>query len=76
MVLNLRVMLHIAILALYFFFFLNIRIITFSDHNTHTEHIFNRLNTLPLYKLIQNRIGIRMYKYANDIATPPPPRYD
>ena len=33
-----------------------IRIITFSDHNAHTELIFNDLNILPLYKLIHNRI--------------------
>ena len=71
MVLNLGVMLHIVILTL----FLNlkkkiIRNITFSDHNAHTGLIFNRLNILPLYKLIQNRIGIMMYKNANGMLPP------
>ena len=44
--------------------------ITFSDHNAHTGLIFNRLNILPLYKLLQNRIGIMMYKNANDMLHP------
>ena len=52
-----------------------IRIINFSDHNAHTGPIFNDLNILPLYKLIHNRIGIMMYKYANGML-PPPPRYE
>ena len=46
-----------------------IRIITFSDHNAHTGLIFNRLNILPLYELIQNRIGIMMYKIANGMLS-------
>ena len=49
-----------------------IRIITFSDHNAHTEHILNDLNILPLYMLIHNIIGIMMYKYANGMLAPPP----
>ena len=47
-----------------------IRIITFSAHNAHTEPIFNDLNILSLYKLIHNRIGIMMYKYANGMLPP------
>ena len=47
-----------------------IRIITFSDHNAHTGLIYNRLNILPLYKLIQNRIRIMMYKNANGMLPP------
>ena len=67
MVLNLGVMLHIVILTLYINYKKNnIIIITVSDHNAHTGLIFNRLNILPLYKLIQNRIGIMMYKNANN----------
>ena len=44
--------------------------ITFSDHNTHTGLIFKRLNILPLYRLIQDRIGKMMYKNANDMLPP------
>ena len=71
MVLNLGVMLHIVILTLFSNYKKKIIIIiTFSDHNAHTGLIFNRLNILPLYKLIQNRIGIMMYKNANDMLPP------
>ena len=48
----------------------NIRIITFSDYNAHTEPILSNLNILPLYKLIHKRIGILVYKYANDMLPP------
>ena len=56
MVLNPGVMLHIVILTLYLIKLQKkiIIIITFSDHNAHTGLIFNRLNILPLYKIIQN----------------------
>ena len=48
----------------------NIIIITFSDHNAHTRLIINRLNILPLYKIIQNRIGIMMYNNSNGMLPP------
>ena len=71
MVLNLGEMLHIVILTLYLNYKKNIiRIINFSDHNAHTGLIFNILNKLLLYKLIQIRIGIMMYKYANGMLPP------
>ena len=53
-----------------FKYFFNLRIINFSDHNALTEPIFNDLNILLLYKLIHNRIGIMMYKYANGMLPP------
>ena len=70
MVLNLGVILHIVILTLYLNYKNNIRIITFSNPNAHTGLIFKRLNILPLYKLILNRIGIMMYKNANGMLPP------
>ena len=43
------------------------RIITFSQFLAHTEPIFIDLSILPLHKLILNRIGIAMYKFANNL---------
>ena len=39
-----------------------IRLITFSERLAHTEPIFLQLNILPIDKLIQDRIGLFMYK--------------
>ena len=47
-----------------------LELLPFSDHNAHTGLIFNRLNILPSYKLIQNRIGIIMYKNPNGMLPP------
>ena len=44
-----------------------VRIITFSQFLAHTEPIFINLSILPLHKLILNRIGIAMYKFANNL---------
>ena len=64
---NHGVRLHIVILSPY----LNYKKISYNYYffyyNAHTEPIFNNLNILPLYKLIHNRIGILVYKYANDM---------
>ena len=38
------------------------RTITFSDRLSHTEPLFLNLEILPIDKLIQNRIGLFMYK--------------
>ena len=43
------------------------RMISFSNYNTLSKDIFKQLNILPLNKLIVNRIGIMMYKYANNL---------
>ena len=42
-----------------------IRMIAFANYNTPSIDIFTNLNILPLYKLVVDRIGIMMYKYAN-----------
>ena len=39
-----------------------VRTITFSDRLAHTEPLFLKLDILPIDKLIQNRIGLFMYK--------------
>ena len=44
-----------------------IRIITFSNYDVSSTLIFRDLNVLPLRKLVQNRIGMIMYKYANGL---------
>ena len=41
--------------------------ITFSNYNTPSIDIFKNLNILPLDKLVVDRIGVMMYKYANDL---------
>ena len=46
------------------------RMISFSNYNTHSIYIFKQLNILPLNKLVINRIGIMMYKYANNLLPP------
>ena len=46
------------------------RMISFSNYNAHSIDIFKQLNILPLNKLVINRIGIRMYKYANNLLPP------
>ena len=45
------------------------RMISFSNYNTPSKDIFKQLHILPLNKLIVNRIGIMMYKYANNLLT-------
>ena len=44
-----------------------VRIISFSNYNTHNIDIFTQLNILPLNKLAVNTIGIMMYKHANNV---------
>ena len=44
--------------------------IAFANYNTPSIDIFKNLNILPLYKLVVDRIGIMMYKYANDLLPP------
>ena len=44
---------------------------TFSNHNhsvhVSSEYIFRELKVLPLYNLVQNRIGFMMYKLVNGL---------
>ena len=40
---------------------------TYSNYDTHSRNIFHELNILPLYHLIQNRIGFMMYKHVNGL---------
>ena len=47
-----------------------IRMITFANYNTPSIDIFKNLNILPLDKRAVNRIGVMMYKYANDLLPP------
>ena len=47
-----------------------IRMITFANYNTPSIDIFKNLNILPLEKLVVHRIGVMMYKYANDLLPP------
>ena len=47
-----------------------IRLITFSERLAHTEPLFLQLNILPIDKLIQNRIGLFMYKMYNGLHPP------
>ena len=47
-----------------------IRIITFANYNTPSIDIFKNLNILPLDKLVVDRIGVMMYKYAIDLLPP------
>ena len=44
--------------------------ISFSNYNAYSIDIFKQLNILPLNKLVINRIGIMMYKYANNLLPP------
>ena len=46
------------------------RMTSFSNYNAHSIYIFKQLNILPLNKLVVNRIGIMMYKYANNLLPP------
>ena len=41
--------------------------ISCSNYNTHRIDIFKQLNILPLNKLVVNRIGLMMYKHANNL---------
>ena len=40
---------------------------TLSNYLAHTETLFLNLETIPLDKLIFNKIAIMMYKYTNDM---------
>ena len=42
--------------------------ITFANYNT--PSIYKNLNISPLDKLVVDRIGVMMYKYANDLLPP------
>ena len=42
-----------------------VRIITFANYDAPSDVIFKHLNVLPLYNLVQNRIGLLMYKQVN-----------
>ena len=44
--------------------------IAFANYNTPGIDIFENLNILPLVKLVVDRIGIMMYRYANDLLPP------
>ena len=44
--------------------------IAFANYNTPSIDILKNLNILPLHKLVVDRIGIMMYKYANDLLPP------
>ena len=46
------------------------RMFSFSNYNTHSIDIFKQLNILPLNKLVVNRIGLMMYKHANNLLSP------
>ncbi len=45
-----------------------LRIITFSTYTAHTEPLCFVLNTLPFRKLVTQRIGLQMFKYANNFV--------
>ena len=45
-------------------------LITFSERLAHTEPLFLQLNILPIDKLIQDRIGLFMYKMYNGLHPP------
>ena len=47
-----------------------IRMIAFANYNTPSIDIFKNMNILPLDKLVIDRIGIIVYKYANDLLPP------
>ena len=44
--------------------------IAFANYNTLSIDIFKNLNILPLDKLVVDRIGVMMYKCANDLLPP------
>ena len=44
-----------------------VRIMIYSNYDTHSRNIFIELNILPLYHLIQNRISFMMYKHVNGL---------
>ena len=44
--------------------------IAFVNYNTPSIDIFKNLNVLPLDKLVVDRIGVMMYKYAKDLLPP------
>ena len=44
--------------------------IAFSHYNVHSIYTFKQLNTLPLNKLVIKRLGIMIYKYANNLLPP------
>ena len=46
------------------------KMISFSNYNTPSITMLKQLNILPLNKLVVNRIGLMMYKYANNLFPP------
>ena len=46
-----------------------IRMSSFANYNTPSIDIFKNRNILPLDRLVVDRIGVMMYKYANDFIT-------
>ena len=46
------------------------KMISFSNYNTPSITMIKQLNILPLNKLVVNRIGLMMYKYANNLFPP------
>ena len=46
------------------------KMIAFANYNTPSIDIIKNFYILPLYKLVVDRIGIIMYKYANDLLPP------
>ena len=44
--------------------------IAFANYNTPSIDIFTNLKILPLDKLVVDRIGVMMYKYANNLLPP------
>ena len=44
----------------------NIRIMTFSDYNSHSAPLFLALKILPFTKIVVHRIGMQMYKYNHN----------
>ena len=44
-----------------------VRIMTYSNYETHSRNIFIELNILALYQLIHNRIGFMMYTHVNGL---------
>ena len=47
-----------------------VRLITYSDYYAPTTVLFKNLCILPLDRIVFDRIGIMMYKYANHLLPP------
>ena len=51
----------------YLFYQKNCKNYDYSNYDTPSRNVFIELNILPLYHLIQNRIGFMMYKHVNSL---------